>query len=245
MGDTTEISWADKTFNPWIGCTETSPACDRCYAKTLASRWGWVEWGAGKPRKRTSAANWQKPLQWERAAARDGTRPRVFCASLADWADKEIPPTWRRDLFDDAIRPTPHLEWLLLSKRHSLVLSLLGAHARNLTNIRIGFTIEDDHHARMRLPYLRKIKEAGWPTFVSYEPALGAVDWAPWMDCIDWLIAGGESGHGARHPDPRWFRESRDTCRLYKVPFHFKQWGAFRAGNELDARQHLAFPEAA
>jgi len=242
MGDTTDISWADKTFNPWIGCTNVSPACDRCYAESLATRWGWAEWGAGKERKRTSPDNWKKPLQWQRAAVRDGTRPRVFCASLSDWADAEVPPLWRRDLFDDVVRPTPNLEWLLLSKRHARVLSLLGAHARNLSNIRIGFTVEDDHHARMRLPYLRKIKEAGWRTFVSYEPALGLVDWAPWMDCIDWLIAGGESGPGARWPDPQWFLDARDACQLFGVPFHFKQWGAMQPGYSLEGVDWLQFP---
>lgn len=245
MGDTTDISWADKTFNPWIGCTNISPACDRCYAETLAARWNWVEWGAGKQRKRTSAANWLKPMQWERAAVRDGTRPRVFCASLADWADAEVPAPWVRDLFENVITATPHLEWLLLSKRHARVLPLLlGANAHRLSNIRIGFTVEDDHHAKMRLPYLRKIKETGWPTFVSYEPALGPVDWEPWMDCIDWLIAGGESGHGARHPVPEWFSATRDACERHGVPFHFKQWGAAQSGAILDGRNHFAFPEA-
>lgn len=245
MGEKTDISWCDHTFNPWIGCTNVSPACDNCYAETLAKRWGWAEWGPGKPRQRTSAANWRKPLAWNKAAKAAGTRPRVFCASLADWGDAEVPPTWRRDLFDDVIRPTPDLEWLLLSKRHARVLSLLGTHARNLSNVRIGFTVEDDHHAKMRLPYLRKIKEAGWPTFVSYEPSLGHVDWAPWMDCIDWLIAGGESGRGARHPDGAWFRNARDVCYRHGVPFHLKQWGAMRPGAVLDGREHFAFPAAA
>lgn len=245
MGEVTGISWCDHTFNPWIGCTNISPACDHCYAESLAKRWGWVEWGAGKPRKRTSEANWRKPLAWDRAAKAAGTRPRVFCASLADWADTEIPSTWRRDLFDDVIRATPNLEWLLLSKRHARLMPLLGSHARNLSNIRIGVTVEDDHHARMRLPYLREVKAAGYPTFVSYEPALGHVKWAPWMDCVDWLIAGGESGAGYRRPDPKWFQDARDTCEAAGVPFHFKQWGGMADGATLDGCEHYKFPVAA
>lgn len=245
MGEVTGISWCDHTFNPWIGCTNISPACDHCYAESLAKRWAWAEWGAGKPRKRTSEANWRKPHAWNRAAKIASARPRVFCASLADWADAEIQPTWRRDLFDDVIRPTPNLEWLLLSKRHARLMPLLGSHARNLSNIRIGVTVEDDHHARMRLPYLREVKAAGYPTFVSYEPALGPVDWAPWMDCIDWLIAGGESGAGYRRPDPKWFQDARDSCEAAGVPFHFKQWGGMADGATLDGVEHFAFPVAA
>jgi protein gp37 len=241
MGDTTEISWADKTFNPWIGCTNVSPACDHCYAESLAKRWAWAEWGPGKPRRRTSDANWCKPLSWDKKADRDGTRPRVFCASLADWADAEVPQEWRYDLFQ-MIMHTPHLDWLLLSKRHALILKWLDLYGVPRSNVRIGVTVEDDHHAKMRLPTLHKVKAAGYKTFVSYEPALGRVDWAPWMDCIDWLIAGGESGPGWRGPNPQWFYDARDACQKFDVPFHFKQWGACQEGHVLSGREWLEFP---
>jgi hypothetical protein len=59
MGENSKIEWTDHTFNPWIGCTKVSPACDPCYAETLAKRYGWVKWGPGEARKLTSAANWR------------------------------------------------------------------------------------------------------------------------------------------------------------------------------------------
>ena len=59
MSDTTGIEWADSTFNPWMGCTKISPACDHCYAERDTARFGRVEWGAGMRRVRTSAANWR------------------------------------------------------------------------------------------------------------------------------------------------------------------------------------------
>lgn len=66
MGNETTIEWADGTFNPWIGCTKVSPACDNCYAAVATpSRTMSIEWGAGKPRHRTSAANWRQPLLLE------------------------------------------------------------------------------------------------------------------------------------------------------------------------------------
>jgi len=61
MSDTTNIEWADSTFNPWMGCTKVSPACDHCYAERDTKRFGRVEWGAGKQRIRTSSANWKLP----------------------------------------------------------------------------------------------------------------------------------------------------------------------------------------
>lgn len=250
MGTETVISWCDHTFNPWIGCTNVSPACDHCYAESLAKRWGWVEWGAGKPRKRTSEANWRKPLAWDRAAKANGTRPRVFCASLADWADSEVDEGWRYDLFQ-TIAATPHLEWLLLSKRHALVRGFLLQYAKGLRNIRVGFTVENDDFAKLRLSRLHMLKQDGSPTFVSYEPALGPVDWERWLDpsrvghCVDWLIAGGESGGGFRYPHPIWFQDARNVCQRYGVPFHFKQWGAVEKGAVLDGREWREFPQRA
>jgi protein gp37 len=247
MGTETAISWCDHTFNPWWGCTNVSPGCDHCYAETLAHRWKRVEWGSGVPRLRTSAENWRKPLMWDKQAKWKGVRKRVFSLSMGDWADVEVPEGWRADLFA-LISMTPHLDWLLLSKRHALVRKYLRQHTTGTEqNIRIGFTIENQDMADIRMPKLRQIKEMGFPTFVSYEPALSAVFWDDWMDperarCIDWLIAGGESGPGYREPDPAWFEYARDACVGYNVPFHFKQWGGYRPGRTLGTREWLEFP---
>jgi len=107
MGEQTNIEWCDHTFNPWIGCTNVSPACDNCYAEELmANRYGRVRWGAGEDRVRTSPGNWRQPLKWNRDAAAAGTRPFVFCASLADVFDNAVDPAWRADLFT-LIEQTP------------------------------------------------------------------------------------------------------------------------------------------
>src|ERR1700712_493898 len=116
MGENSKIEWCDHTFNPWIGCQKVSPGCDNCYAEALMDkRLGRVEWGPHGERLRTSPANWAKPLQWDRAAAKAGVRHRVFCASLADWLDNKVPRRWRIDLAA-IIRQTPNLDWLLLTK---------------------------------------------------------------------------------------------------------------------------------
>jgi protein gp37 len=145
MARESSIEWCDATFNPWIGCTKVSPACDNCYAavSTPARALG-VEWGAGKSRRRTSVANWKLPLRWNQQDFRqcgdcgwrgsidtlesdccptcgkhenlDAARRRVFCASLADVFDNEVDPQWRADLIH-LIFKTRNLDWLLLTKR--------------------------------------------------------------------------------------------------------------------------------
>lgn len=118
MAANSKIEWCDHTFNPWIGCTKVSPGCANCYAESENNRrlWATQGWGPGKPRHRTSAANWNKVRVWNEQAKGAAQRPRVFSASLADWLDDEVPITWLAELLL-LIRDTPNLDWLLLTKR--------------------------------------------------------------------------------------------------------------------------------
>ncbi|PWJ81560.1 protein gp37 [Pseudaminobacter salicylatoxidans] len=206
MGEITAISWCDATFNPWIGCTKVSPACDGCYAEALMDkRYGRVQWGApGKgngTRVRTSPGNWSKPKAWDRKAAASGKRPFVFCSSLADVFDNQVPVEWRRDLFD-LIRATPNLTWLLLTKRPQLIVRLYEEAQRLKEdgtrwtstlprersawprNAAIGTTIEDQERAELNEPHLLYATDRLKPAFnfLSCEPLLGPL--MPWTPTI-------------------------------------------------------------
>ena len=102
MGEITKIAWCDHTFNPWIGCTRVSPGCQHCYAETQNKlyKWNGGEWGPGTERHVTSDANWAKLLTWNRKAAHDEVRRRVFVASLADVFDSEAPAAAQWRLWD-------------------------------------------------------------------------------------------------------------------------------------------------
>lgn len=133
------IGWTDHTFNPWIGCTKVDELCAHCYAETLMdTRYGRVQWGPGKPRSRTSPEYWKQPLRWNAACAatfnRD-PRPRVFCASLADWLDDDnVPVEWLADLFD-LVRRCQNLDWQLLTKRpENWIMRLRAVRDRVSTN---------------------------------------------------------------------------------------------------------------
>lgn len=82
--------------------------------------------------------------------------------------------------------------------------------------------------------------------FLSIEPLLGPL---PDLDLegVDWVIAGGESGPGARPLRKEWVVRIRDACLAKRVPFFFKQWGGTRkkaAGRELDQRTWSQMPHA-
>lgn len=220
MGEHTKIEWCDMTWNPWIGCQKVSPGCDHCYAEAMAKRYGWVEWGAHGARKRTSEANWRKPLQWAKATRGTGKRPRVFCASLADWLDNQVPTPWRADLLE-LIDETPELDWLLLTKRPENYVKLVGHRWPNGApqNVWIGTTCENQYHFDKRYPLIREIRAS--VHFISYEPAIGPL--VNLWGRPEWLICGGESGPGARMMDPAWARSVRDHCADTGIAFFMKQ----------------------
>lgn len=245
MADTTKIEWADMTFNAWIGCTKVSPACANCYAADMMdTRYGRVKWGAGQPRSRTAPANWRKPIQWDKAAAKNGTRPFVFCSSLADVFDNEVDPQWRADLFD-LIRTTPNLVWLLLTKRIGNVIGMVFDTGILPPNVAIGATMASQlEYDRDRMK-LAQVKRNLGPlfTFGSFEPMLGPII----LDCNapDWIIVGGESGPNARPMDLDWARDlRRQSADLGRI-FNFKQVGgrnSDKGGHKLDGRTYFDRP---
>lgn len=253
--ENTNIEWARHTFNPWEGCTKVSPGCLHCYAETRNRRWAGTEvapnWGKGAPRRRTSAANWRKPLKWNREARSSDERPRVFCASLADVFDEEVPSEWRYDLFE-LIMDTPELDWLLLTKRPENIEDMIAdipwvecdswiLHGDFLENVWLGTTAEDQTRWDERIEILTNIPAA--VHFVSAEPLLGPIQMGDVRP--DWLIVGGESGPGARPMENEWAKSLRDQCDQ-RTAFHFKQWGGVnkkKRGRILDGRTWDQLPE--
>ncbi len=235
MAENSKIEWTDHTFNPWIGCQKVSPGCDHCYAESLSKRYGWVEWGPHGERKRTSETNWKKPRQWAKAARGAERRPRVFCASLADVWDNQVPVQWRRDLFN-LIWETPELDWLLLTKRPENIGKMLWPAIGEVElwpwkNVWLGTTIEDRGRGLSRAWTLAQIPAA--VRFWSVEPLIEDLgdltrmclfDTAPdGRPAVNWVICGGESGPGARMMEPAWAASIKQQCGQADVAFFMKQ----------------------
>lgn len=270
MGRVTAIGWTTSTFNSHIGCTEVSLGCDHCYARELDKRYRWggaTHWGAGVPRMRTSTANWRQPVLWNRKqgqlmeAWRDGGQIdppvpwRVFCSSLADFADNEVPPEWQRDL-EALIAETPYLDWLLVTKRIGNVAKLYPAWARDgfPGNVRVIASVVNQEEADRDIPKLLRLP---CKNGISYEPALGPIKWRDewlYIGCaqhadhgfLHWIIVGGESHQGVHRARPfylEWARATVSQGRAAGVPVFVKQLGAHPhevafPGNVTDAEAH-------
>jgi protein gp37 len=239
VAENSKIEWTDHTFNPWVGCTKVSPACDHCYAEGWAKRTGQAGLWNGE-RRRTSAANWRLPYKWNNAAPLSGPRPRVFCASLADVFDNQAAPEWRRDLWW-LIRETPNLDWLLLTKRPQNIVKMLPDNwGEGYPNVWLGTTVENQTEADRRIVALLEVPAV--IHFLSCEPLLGPLDLNS-VECgfgtidaldheiapgIDWVIVGGESGPGARPFEERWAQQLKRQCEDALVPFFMKQMSGVR-----------------
>jgi protein gp37 len=244
MGRNTKIEWADSVFNPWTGCTKVSPGCDHCYAESWAKRSGLVQWG-NSPRRRTTENNWKEPVKWNAEAGvfkrEHGHRPRVFCASLADVFDNQVPSAWRKDLFA-LIAECSRLDWLLLTKRPQNILKMLPADwGDGYRNVWLGVTAEDQPHFDQRWKQLQKIPAS--IKFISYEPAIGPLRLPDHGPFPDWLISGGESGGGARPVKRQWIRDVIADCRQHSIAVFHKQWGVYR-NNPLVVKQGMSIDEA-
>jgi len=173
-----KIEWCDHTFNPWWGCQRVSPGCEHCYAETLAHRYGHAVWGPAKTtaRRAMSENYWKQPLKWNAAAMKTGTRARVFCASMADVYEDHPQVSESRARLFNLIVKTPHLDWLLLTKRPENI-ERMGPMAWRFTppdNVWWGTSCEDQRRADERIPHLLKIPAK--VRFLSCEPLLGPVE---------------------------------------------------------------------
>jgi protein gp37 len=262
MADKSKIEWTRSddgtpgaTWNPVTGCTKVSPGCDLCYAETFAERWRGTP---GHPYEHgfdltLRPERLDQPLRW--------TRPRrIFVNSMSDLFHESIPDEYISRVFG-VMAATPRHTYQVLTKRHGRMRSLLnrygwwtsvvcdamdcedmpGGERRGpvqtqpdgcaLLNVWLGVSAEDRKRADLRVPALRETPAA--VRFVSAEPLIAPLAGTD-LAGIDWVIAGGESGPGARPADLAWFRELRDQCQAEGVAFFLKQLGAV-AGRELGA----------
>lgn len=239
MAEKSKIEWTDTTWNPVRGCTKISPRCKHCYALTFAERFRGVP---GHPYERgfdlrLVREKLAEPLRWGRGRM-------VFVNSMSDLFHKDVPDDYVVSVAD-VMRTANWHTYQVLTKRSERLASMLRGELREHageSHIWWGVSVEDRKHGLPRIDHLRDAPAA--VRFLSVEPLLedlGKVD----LNGIDWVIVGGESGHGARRMQPEWVVSIRDQCDAAGVAFFFKQWGGVQKskhGRDLDGRTYDAMP---
>lgn len=238
MADGSAIEWTDATWNPVTGCTKITAGCDNCYAARFAERFRNVP---GHPFENgfdltLRPDRLRQPLSWR--------RPRmIFVNSMSDLFHKAVPRDFIDSVFE-SMEEADHHVFQILTKRSSLMRTYLQnryGYRPPPAHIWIGVSVEHGG-SKARVDHLRAAPAA--VRFLSVEPLIGPVGDVD-LTGIHWVIAGGESGPGARPMHIDWAREIRDLCAKQSVAFFFKQWGGFRpksGGRDLDGREWNELP---
>ncbi|HLX61015.1 MAG TPA: DUF5131 family protein [Planctomycetota bacterium] len=241
----TKIQWVGNTFNPWIGCTKVGPECDFCYAdKENKQRRGGMNWGPGAPRSKTGDSIWKAPYNWNRHAAEGGFRHTVFLGSLMDFFDREVDDAgWRDDAWQ-VIRETPHVDWLVLTKRPNMILDRLPADWNGgYKNVWLGTSVGMRETCWRIQRLLQVPARLHW---ISNEPMLNpyslkeACAGAEYP--LRWVIFGGESEskEKARPCHVEWIEEGLNECRELGITPFVKQLGTnpFYKGTLMKLKSH-------
>ena len=242
MADNSKIAWTQSTWNPVTGCTEISPGCDNCYAKTLAEkRRGTPAFPVGfdlqlRPHKLDDPLKWREPRM-------------IFVNSMSDLFHRGIPDEYLMRVWDRMVRADRHTFQVLTKRAHRMEHKIRTLELPTPPHIWLGVSAENQAMADSRIPALLRIPAP--VRFVSAEPLLGPLDLTRYMWLasvsplgIHWCIVGGESGPGRRPMEYGWVRDLRDQCLLHDVAFFFKQGNGFRPGEDrqLDGRTWDEFP---
>lgn len=244
-GDTTTIEWVvalartkgmrAAVWNPQEGCSRAGPGCDNCWAAREVHMRGHQK--GARVRARFGGLT---TVTKDGAVAFNGVVREVESEALKPRGEKDATVYFvgsRSDLFHpktgidfqtrviDVARAAPRHAYIFLTKRPLEMASMfIGTPAAD--NFLLGTTVCNQAEADAAQPIMAALADGGWRTWVSYEPALGPVNWTGW-DFVKQIVFGGESGSGpnVRPAHPDWARATRDFCVPRRIAFFFKQWG--------------------
>lgn len=245
MATNSSIEWTESTWNPVVGCTIVSPGCTNCYAMRMARRLeamgqpkyaGTTRDSGGRPKwngvVRVDEESLGLPATWRKGRM-------IFVNSMSDLFHESVPFEFIERVFK-TMEQTPQHTYQILTKRAER-LQELAPKIHWPANVWMGVSVENDDYL-YRIDHLRQTKAV--VKFLSLEPLLGPLEEMNLLG-INWVIAGGESGPGARAMEASWVRSIRDQCVAADVAFHFKQWGGInkkKTGRVLDGQTWDEFP---
>ena len=234
----TKIDYVDETINFVTGCTYVSPACDNCYAKPMTRRLKAMgqekyRFGFNKVVEHPGMLSFKFPKKPR----------RYFVNSMSDTFHKDVTFNFHYEMFK-RFAQNPQHTFLIFTKRVEDLqkkldgiwfhLSRNGFHTP-LKNVWIIVTAENQEMVNYRLPYL--LESPAHIRGVSIEPMLGPIDLSLYIDGLDWVIVGGESGSKARDMQVMWPASIQNQCEQSITPFWFKQWGEYLNGRKIGRKK--------
>lgn len=239
MGLKTKIEYADSTHSFWYGCDKISEGCQNCFAEKIYKRFMGKDFS-----KIIKSKNFDAPLKWK--------KPRVILVNdMSDFFHEKVDNLWRWGAIEVFLKSPQHI-FLLLTKRPKNMYEFfnsrfIDADLKNVSkNIWLGVSVENQRTADERIPELLKIPH--FKKWISFEPLLSMVNASRYLPCnscnndgfveygtpcscgginrgkyIDWIVAGAETGKGARPMQSDWAKNLLNQCKNAGVPFFMKQ----------------------
>lgn len=227
----TGISYVTETWNLTAGCTRQNAGCLNCWGQGMAARLaakGIAGYGGvTKDSKWTGEVhlltrNLGKPFHWKKPR-------RIFVCSMSDIFHQDVPDWYFRAVLGITKGARQHA-YLLFTKRYERAMNIL-TNCMPLPHAWIIFSISNQEIADFARPYLENIAYRGWNTGVSYEPALGPIDWRGY-EFIKWIVCGAESGKDRRPFEVKWAFDASLWAYINKILFYTKQASAFGPGQQ-------------
>lgn len=251
----TSIEWTDHSANPIrardrvtgaVGhfCEKISPGCANCYASRMQTRFRMHEFKASH---REKVELYLDETVLKRIDQRKKPT-KYFIGNMSDLFLEGVQDAWL-DRIMATIQFCSQHTFQLLTKRPGRALEYLRSRRHRRVsdrfpkNVWFGISAENQQRADELKPAFEQINCD--IKFVSYEPALGPVDWSGYAFLIDQLICGFESGPGSRPGHPQWPRSARDWCQDMGVAFFFKQWGDFKPLDDVSGYPMGKMPRGA
>ncbi len=235
----TKIDYVDEVWNPVTGCTKISMGCLNCYAEKMARRLH----GMGLKKY----LNGFKPTFHEDQGPIHIKRPKNFLVcSMGDIFHEDISTMEINWCFQTMAECRDRHMFLVLTKRPARILNYTAMYEEPplWPNIFIGVSVENHNAAMWRIPQIKSFYSglAQYQRWISCEPLLGRINIRHQLKYLDFVVAGAETGPGARPCDPDWLRSLRDQCKEAQVPFWLKQIDS-KGSQELDGVLHKEMPE--
>ncbi len=228
------------SWNTLYGCTKTRIGCLNCWAEIMCRR---MQGNGLLDRVVDEAGNWTGKIVYKPERLdmpRHWKKPQVVAVNwMGDMFHENVPPEVWPAVYK-VMAETPQHIYLVLTKRYDKMFKSI-LRQNPLPNVYLGMTISCLEDAREARPILGLISFGDCKTWVSFEPALEAVSWVGY-EWLNGMVCGAESGKGARPMPTQAAYGARDYCRLYKIPFTFKQ-GSLGAPALLDGIKYFEFPE--
>ena len=230
------MKYWDVSWNPVTGCSPCSPGCDNCWAKKMACRLkGRYGYPADDPFRVTfHPERLNDPLKWKKPK-------RIFVCDMGDFF--LAPLEFQAPVLNIIHKANWHKYFFLTKRAEQMDNFQYCCGGLDAPYIWLGVTICNQQEADEKIPILLRIPAVH--RWLSVEPMLGPIDFkfirgdykGSWLNGLDWVVLGGETGPKARPVHPDWIRLVRDQCQIAGVKFFFKQWGGRKFTRFIDGKE--------